>query len=93
MVTGRLRRALARVPGGRLILVPAQDIRVGGRQSNAQYQYTLQADNTAEVYEWAPKLLAALQRNPALTDVNSDQQEAGLETAGDIDRTTASRLG
>ncbi len=93
VLTGRLRHELSRVAGGRLILVPAQDIRVGGRQTNAAYQYTLQADNTAEVYEWAPKLLAALQRDPALTDVNSDQQEAGLETLVQIDRSTASRLG
>ena len=93
VVMGRLRRELSRVPGGRLILVPAQDIRVGGRQSNAAYQYTLQADSVAEVYAWAPKLLAVLQRNPALTDVNSDQQEAGLETEVTIDRATASRLG
>ena len=93
VVMGRLRRELSRVPGGRLILVPAQDIRVGGRQSNAAYQYTLQADNTAEVYAWAPKLLQALQRDPALTDVNSDQQEAGLESEVTIDRPTASRLG
>jgi len=92
-VTGRLRRELSRVPGARLILVPAQDIRVGGRQSSAAYQYTLQADSTAEVYEWAPKLLRALQGNPALRDVNSDQQEAGLETLVTIDRSTASRLG
>ena len=93
VVMGRLRRELSRVPGGRLILVPAQDIRVGGRQSNAAYQYTLQADSTAEVYAWAPKLLQVLQRDPALTDVNSDQQEAGLETDVTIDRATASRLG
>ncbi len=93
VVMTRLRRELARVPGGRLILVPAQDIRVGGRQSNAAYQYTLQADNTAEVFEWAPKLLRALQQDPALTDVNSDQQQAGLETEMTIDRETASRLG
>ena len=92
-ITGRLRRALARVPGGRLILVPAQDIRVGGRQTNAAYQYTVQADNVAEVFEWAPKLLDALQKEPALTDVNSDQQQAGLETLVTIDRPTASRLG
>ena len=92
-VTNRLRRELSQVPGGRLILVPAQDIRVGGRQSNAAYQYTLQADDTAEVFEWAGKLLAVLQRDPALTDVNSDQQQAGLETLVDIDRPTASRLG
>ena len=93
VVTSRLRRELSRVPGGRLILVPAQDIRVGGRQTNAAYQYTLQADNTAEVFEWAPKLLAALQTNPALTDVNSDQQQAGLKSLVTIDRPTASRLG
>ncbi len=93
VVMGRLRRELSRVPGGRLILVPAQDIRVGGRQSNAAYQYTLQADNTAEVFEWAPKLLDALQKDPALVDVNSDQQQAGLETEVTIDRPTASRLG
>ena len=92
-ILGRLRRELSRVPGGRLFLVPAQDIRVGGRQSNAAYQYTLQADNTAAVYEWAPKLLAALQRNPILTDVNSDQQEAGLQSFVTVDRSTASRLG
>ena len=92
-VMTRLRRALSRVPGGRLILVPAQDIRVGGRQSNAAYQYTLQADSTAELSEWAAKLTAALQKDPVLTDVNSDQQEAGLETLVTIDRPTASRLG
>ena len=93
VVTTRMRRALSRVPGGRLILVPAQDIRVGGRQTNAAYQYTLQGDSTAEVFEFAPKLLAALQRDPVLTDVNSDQQQAGLETRLTIDRPTASRLG
>ncbi len=93
VIMTRLRRELSRVPGGRLILVPAQDIRVGGRQSNAAYQYTLQGDNTAEVFEWAPKLLDALQKDPALTDVNSDQQQAGLETEVTIDRPTASRLG
>ena len=93
VVTTRLRRALSAVPGGRLILVPAQDIRIGGRQTNAAYQYTLQADSTAEVFAFAPKLLAALQRDPALTDVNSDQQEAGLEMEVTIDRATASRLG
>jgi multidrug efflux pump len=92
-VLTRLRRELSRVPGGRLFLVPAQDIRVGGRQSNAAYQYTLQADSTAEIYEWAPKLLSALQRDPSMVDVNSDQQQAGLETEVTIDRTTASRLG
>ncbi len=92
-VTARLRRELSRVPGGRLFLVPAQDIRVGGRQSNAAYQYTLQADSTEEVFAWAPKLLDALQHDRTLTDVNSDQQQAGLQTVLTIDRPTASRLG
>jgi multidrug efflux pump len=92
-VMAGLRRKLAVVPGARLFLVPIQDIRVGGRQSNAAYQYTLQADSTDELYEWAPKLLAALEHNKVLTDVNSDQQEKGLETDLVIDRATASRLG
>jgi multidrug efflux pump len=92
-VISRLRRRLAVVPGARLYLVPVQDIRIGGRQSNAAYQYTLQADTTAELYEWAPKLTAALENDPVLLDVNSDQQQKGLETDITIDRATASRLG
>jgi multidrug efflux pump len=92
-VMAGLRRKLASVPGARLFLIPIQDIRVGGRSSNAAYQYTLQGDSTATVYEWAPKLLAALERNPVLVDVNSDQQQKGLETDLVIDRATASRLG
>ena len=92
VVTTRLRRALSRVPG-RLFLVPIQDVRVGGRQSNAAYQYTLQADNTDAVFEWAPRLVQALSRNPDLTDVNSDQQQSGLEAVVTVDRATASRLG
>ncbi len=93
VITTRLRRSLARVPGGRLTLVPAQDIRVGGRQTNAAYQYTLQADSTTEVFQWAPKLVAILEHDPALTDVQSDQQQAGLESVVSIDRSTATRLG
>ena len=92
-VMAGLRRALSVVPGARLYLTPVQDIRVGGRQSNAAYQYTLQGDTTAEIYEWAPKLQAALERNKMLQDVNSDQQQKGLETDLVIDRATASRLG
>jgi multidrug efflux pump len=92
-VITRLRRSLSHVAGGTLYLQAAQDIQVGGRQSNAQYQYTLQGDTTAEVYSWAPKLTAALQRSPVLTDVNSDQQQKGLETDLVIDRDTAARLG
>jgi multidrug efflux pump len=70
-----------------------QDIRVGGRQSNALYQYTLQSDNLAELYNWVPKVTAALEQLPELTDVNSDQQQKGLETDLVIDRATAARLG
>ena len=92
-VMASMRRALSVVPGARLYLTPVQDIRVGGRQSNAAYQYTLQGDSTAEVYEWAPKLQTALEHNPILQDVNSDQQQKGLETDLVIDRSTASRLG
>ncbi len=92
-VMGRLRRELARVPGARLFLQPVQDIRVGGRQSNAEYQYTLQGDSAQTLYKWGPKLLAALRKSPVLRDVNSDQQNAGLETNITIDRVAASRLG
>jgi len=77
-VMGRLRRELANVPGAKLYLQPVQDIRVGGRQGNAAYQYTLQADSSAELYKWGPKLLAALEKSPVLRDVNSDQQQKGL---------------
>ncbi len=92
-VMGRLRGKLARVPGARLFLQPVQDIRVGGRQSNALYQYTLQGDNLAELYNWSPKVTTALEQLPELTDVNSDQQQKGLETDLVIDRPTAARLG
>jgi multidrug efflux pump len=91
-VIGRLRPKLSQVAGARLFLQAAQDIRVGGRQSNAEYQYTLQGDTVAEVYKWAPKLTEALQQVPVLTDVNSDQQQNGQELDLVIDRDTASRL-
>jgi multidrug efflux pump len=93
-VIARLRPQLAQVPGGRLFLVAVQDVRAGGRQSNATYQYTLQSDNTADLYTWVPKLTQALERSSSvLADVNSDQQQKGLETDLVIDRDTASRLG
>jgi multidrug efflux pump len=91
-VMTRLRRQLNQVPGGRLYLNPVQDIRIGGRTGNAEYQYTILGDSTAEVYAWAPKLLAAVQNDPALADVSSDQQQRGLETDVKVDRDTASRL-
>jgi multidrug efflux pump len=92
-VIARLRRSLSHVAGATLFLQAVQDIRIGGRQSNAAYQYTLQGDSTAEVYAWAPKLTTALQRSPVLADVSSDQQQKGLETDIVIDRDTAARLG
>jgi len=92
-VIARLRPKLARVPGGRLYLAAIQDLRAGGRQSNAQYQYTLQSEDVNDLYEWTPKLVTALEHNAVLTDVSTDQQQKGLETYLDIDRDTTSRLG
>jgi len=92
-VMARLRGKLAQVPGARLFLQPVQDIRVGGRQSNALYQYTLQSDDLNELYSWVPKVTAALEQLPELTEVNSDQQQKGLETDLVIDRKTAARFG
>ncbi|HUN46502.1 MAG TPA: efflux RND transporter permease subunit, partial [Stellaceae bacterium] len=92
-VIARLRRELSQVPGAALFLQAAQDVRAGGRAANAQYQYTLQADNTADLYNWVPNITQALQSIPQLTDVNSDQQQNGLETDLVIDRATAARLG
>jgi multidrug efflux pump len=92
-VIRRLRDQLAQIPGATLFLRANQDISVGGRNANAQYQFTLQADTVEELYNWAPKILAELQRAPQLADVNSDQQDKGLETEVTIDRDTAARLG
>ena len=92
-VIARLRPKLAQVPSGRLYLAAMQDLRAGGRQSNAQYQYTLQSEDVENLYEWTPKLVAALEHNSVLTDVSSDQQQRGLETYLDIDRDTTARLG
>jgi multidrug efflux pump len=92
-VMARLRRKLGGISGARLFLQPVQDIRVGGRQSNALYQYTVLGDSTAEVYQWAPKLLAAMEKDPTFVDVSSDQQQKGGETEVTVDRMTASRLG
>jgi multidrug efflux pump len=92
-VIRRLSGELAQIPGATLFLQAVQDIRVGGRAANAQYQFTLQADTVEELYSWAPRILAELQKVPALTQVNSDQQNKGLETDITIDRDTAARLG
>jgi multidrug efflux pump len=91
-VIARLRPKLTQVAGARLFLQSVQDIRVGGRQSNAQYQYTLQGNDVQELYTWAPKLADALGHVSVLTDVNSDQQQNGQEIDIGVDRDTASRL-
>ncbi len=92
-VINRLRPKLGRVPGVTLYLQASQDLRMGGRQSAAQYQYTLQTDNLSDLETWAPRLLNKLRTVHMLTDVNSDQQNHGLEADLQIDRPTASRLG
>jgi multidrug efflux pump len=91
-VINRLRTPLADVAGARTFLQAVQDIRVGGRQSNAQYQFTLLSDTTSDLYTWGPKLTDALMKRPELTDVNSDQQQGGLEAMVTFDRATAARL-
>jgi multidrug efflux pump len=92
-VTARLREKLAQVSGARLFLQPMQDIHIGGRQSLSQYQFTLQADDTSQVLTWTPKLVEALRKRPELTDLNSDQQQNGLQADLKIDRLTMGRFG
>jgi multidrug efflux pump len=92
-VIARLRPKLAHVPGATLYFQSVQDLQIGGRQSNAQFQYTLSGENLDELYEWAPKLTAELKKIPQLKDVNSDQQISGLEANVVVDRDTAARLG
>jgi multidrug efflux pump len=88
----RLRPKLGRVPGATLYLQSVQDLRVGGRQSNAQYQYTMRGDNLTDLTTYAPKMLDELKTIPAITDANSDQQDRGLQAMVDYDRKTASRF-
>jgi multidrug efflux pump len=92
-VVNRLRGKLSEVAGARLYMVAVSDLRTGGRQSNSTYQYTLLSDDNSELYKWAPILTAELMHNDLLKDVNSDQQQGGLETDVSIDRDTAMRLG
>lgn len=92
-IIARLRKKLASVSGATLFLQSAQDIRVGGRLTSALYQYTVQADRLDDLWMWAPKLTEALKNSPELIDVNSDQQDKGLEIYLDIDRQTMGRLG
>ena len=81
------------MPGGRLFLFGVQDVRAGGRQSNAEYQYTLQSDDADELFKWTQRLVNELEHSQIMADVSSDQQQRGLESDLVIDRDTASRLG
>ncbi|WP_105737661.1 multidrug efflux RND transporter permease subunit MdtC [Cronobacter dublinensis] len=92
-VIDRLRKKLAKEPGASLFLMAVQDIRVGGRQSNASYQYTLLSDDLAALREWEPKIRQALSALPQLADVNSDQQDNGAEMSLVYDRESMTRLG
>jgi multidrug efflux pump len=92
-VVARLRRKTGGVPGATMFLQNSQDVRIGGRQGNAQYQYTIQAPDFALLGEWGPKVLERLSALPEIADVSSDQQNSGLSSNVVIDRDTASRLG
>jgi len=92
-VIGRLRSKAAVVPGASLFMQSAQDLTIGGRFGQAQYQYTLQGENLEEMNAWAPRLLQKMRSLPMLRDVNTDQQDKGLESRVVIDRDTAARLG
>ena len=92
-VISRLRGKLAHVPGATLYLQAAQDLQIGGRMGNAQYQYTLQSESLDDLNQWAPRVLAKLRQLRQLKDVNTDQQNRGLEARVVIDRDTAARLG
>ena len=92
-VIGRLRGKLSHIPGATLYLQSVQDLRVGGRISSTQYQYSLQGQDLKELSEWTVRMLARMQTLPGLVDVVSDQQNRGLQAQITIDRATASRLG
>jgi multidrug efflux pump len=92
-VINRLRPKLAHVQGAQTFLQAVQDIRIGGRQSSAQYQYTITAETTADLLKYGPPLLSALRKAPGFQDANTDQQNDGLQMLLDYDRPTAARLG
>jgi multidrug efflux pump subunit AcrB len=92
-VLARLRGKLSKVEGINTYLQSRQDVSVGGRQSRTQYQYTVEDANLDELVTWAPRVLDAMKKLPELKDVNSDQQNSGLQMSLDIDRDTASRVG
>jgi len=92
-VMARLRPQLAQVTGVSLFLNPVQDVRMGGRQSSSTYQYTLKGDNADDLQRWALRLADAMKRQPALVDVDTDQQENGVEVYVEVDKDSAARLG
>jgi multidrug efflux pump len=92
-IINRLRPKLARLPVASAYLQAAQDLRIGGRQSNAMYQYTLESDNVQDLTTWGPTLLKEMRRLPGFQDVNSDQQNGGLDELLSYDRVTAARFG
>jgi multidrug efflux pump len=92
-IMDRLRTKLAAIPGASTYLQATQDIRIGGRGSQAQYQYTLQADSSAELQKYATSLLSALRKAPGFQDLNSDMQNNGLQELLNYDRPTAARMG
>ncbi len=93
LVIARLRRKLAGQPGATLFMQASQDVRTGGRGSNAQFQYTLRADDVGELRAWEPKVRQALSEVPEIVDVSTDAQDRGLQTSLVIDRNAAARLG
>jgi len=92
-IVNRLRKKLAQVPGANLFLVAGQDVRIGGRQGNAQYDFTLRSDDLTLLREWAPKVEAAMNKVPQIVDVNSDAQDKGVQSRLVIDRDRAASLG
>jgi multidrug efflux pump len=92
-IIARLRPKLSDVPGANLYLQASQDVRVGGRQTNAQYQFTMQGDNLVDLTKFSPLMLSRLQQVRSMTDVNSDQQNRGLQALVTYDRAEAARYG
>ena len=93
VIVNRLRPKVSRLPGVQLYLQAFQDLRIGGRNSPAEYLYAITSDNLSDLNEWSPKLLEAMQKLPEIKDVNTDQENSGLRAQVVIDRDTASRLG
>jgi multidrug efflux pump len=92
-VIARIRAKAAKIAGATLLLQAVQDLRIGGRASSAQFQYSLRGDSLNELSDWSPKLLREMRKIPGIVDLNSDQQNKGLQTRLEIDRAMAARLG